>query len=175
MTDLLLDPNDTGEIPTQAGEATQNLAPYMENPPALRLALTEPTAEIRIPQTIAVVDEPVDMQRHLDAGFAQPIAPPERVDGFDGPQPPPPPLPPIPPSPDGFETARLNLLDSLAEAPAQVRVRRSVPYVMPADRKPFTGARHLRRSPRWTRWAVQAGVVLAAYAAGWITLWAVSF
>lgn len=174
MTDLMLDPNDTGEIPIQApGEATINLADQrtaiLDANHNLRSA--DPTAEIPV-----ITDaKPIDMQRHLDAGFAQPIAPPERVDGFDGPQPPPPPLPPIPPSPDGFETARLNLLDSLAEAPTQVRVRRSVPYVMPADRKPFTGARHLRRSPRWTRWAVQAGVVLAAYAAGWITLWAVSF
>jgi hypothetical protein len=98
MNDLLLDPNDTGEIPTAApgetltriyvGEATENLMPYADGlGPALRRSAADITGEL------VLIDVPL--------GF-----------GFDGPQAPPPPLPPIP-----DETARMSLLDSLGAGP----------------------------------------------------------
>lgn len=142
MTDLLLDPNDTGEIPAadttahiDLGETTRNLAPYMEHPPALRLAVTEPTAEISLPQTIAVIDEAdterlytlgevetAVMQRHLDAGFAAPIA------AWGEPLPAPIPLPPDPPVPApgkyvARHRARARWWTPLVEAYATVYAR----------------------------------------------------
>lgn len=98
MTDLLLDPNDTGEIPMTApgetltriyvGEATENLMPYADGlGPALRRSAADITGEL------VLIDVPL--------GF-----------GFDGPQAPPHPLPPIP-----DETARMSLLDSLGAGP----------------------------------------------------------
>jgi hypothetical protein len=77
-----------------------------------------------------------------DMAAAQPVAPWERV----------------------ADTERLSLLGSLGADLPEVafppRLRRSVPYVLPAHRAPWSGPRHAAPAPLWTRLAVAAGVAL---------------
>src|SRR3954468_19322142 len=100
MTDTLLKPDDTGDIPRPIGETririapgelTENLAEYVMTAPSFdaiprRVIEIAATVQFRIPETIGVVD-------------------------FDGPQKPPPPLPK---PKDLAETEQITLLTSLA-------------------------------------------------------------
>lgn len=166
MTDLITrDPNDTGEIPRlhgetririDVGEATQNLGEYVMTTPSFdaiprRVIEIDETVEIRIPQTIGLAGPqtpPPPLPKppsKYDMAAAQPIAPWERI----------------------VDTERLSLLGSMAGIDGDLRpavqpiLRRSVPYVMPAHRRPWSGPRHAKPAPPWARLAVVAGVAMA--------------
>lgn len=121
-----LSPRDTGEIEIGAAhpdERTQNLAPYASMlPPTLRRSDAATEVFDRIPATIGIVN-------------------------FDGPQSPPPPLPQPPKYADGGVIQPLFPLERVAGAadPQVQLLRRSVPYVPPAElRQP--GGRHRKPS-----------------------------
>jgi len=171
MTDLLLDydPNDTGEVARlpgeetvripgehrrriETGEPTQRIDPRLIKAPSFE-AVPRPVFEIddtvvyHLPPTIGIVP---------DLASAQPISPPERVAGAD-------------------DTVVQTLLQGLgADLPEDgdgvvfrrpcgiPRSRRSVPYVLPADRRPWSGARHAKPAPLWTRVAIVVGGAMAA-------------
>jgi hypothetical protein len=52
-------------------------------------------------------------------------------------------------------------------------LRRSVPYVMPADRKPWAGARHAKPAPLWARAALLVGGAMVAVAVAALAVLAV--
>jgi hypothetical protein len=174
MTDLLTqDPNDTGEIPTlvgetlrriDTGEATQRIDPRLIKAPSFdaipRKVFDLDDTVTYMPATIGIVD-------------------------LEGPQNPPPPLPKpprpaVPPKGALDDTERLSLLGSVAGLDGDLRaplprpatpihlpkpkpkLRRSVPYVMPADRRPWSGPRHAKPAPLWTRVAVVVGGAMVA-------------
>jgi hypothetical protein len=177
MTDTLLSPDDTGEIPQpvgetririETGEKTRNLR---EERDAI-LAATGRLRHFDAPPQSLVTGHGYDPEAH-----SGPI-----VDLFDtvtfritddlaGPQFPPPPLPPVPPAPPQYDmdTERLSLLGTMAGLDGDLysappTLRRSVPYVMPADRKPWAGARHAKPAPLWTRYAIGVGAVMVVWA-----------
>jgi hypothetical protein len=159
MTDLLIDrdPNDSGEIAR----------------PSVVAALTEPTAAMkRIAPPYTETSEPV---LRLYVTDEMPIYVPRSI---DGPQAPPPPLPPIPPGPvippristpepshaghlpptgpdeSGVIPMFVDVADRQAHAElGEYLLRRSVPYVLPADRPGWTVARHRRPSVWSQAWA----------------------
>lgn len=137
MTDTLLKPDDTGEIPTRiddlgieptadlrhhmhrrdtTSELTQNLAHEIAGLPPRRRPEADITAEFKL------IEPPLGLSA-VDLAVAQPIAPWERVVDITSPSGPatPPPVPDgpiIPPRPSAAETERLTLLGSLgAELP----------------------------------------------------------
>lgn len=101
MTTYTTDRADSGEIPrydSLGDDPTRNLAAERDLILASthRLRLDDPTCDIPV-----VEDDEPTMRQHLDAGFAQPIAPLERVitGELSGPQIPPTPDPVPPPPP----------------------------------------------------------------------------
>lgn len=162
MTDLLTrDPNDTGEIPrADPGQTTCNLAPYEADlPPVLRRPDVTGEFPAYHPETIAVVeprgcrrvvpnDEDFDFDPdpttphpdplppppppRPDQGAAQPIAPLERVIDFGR-----------------FERSTIRV--------GAYGLRKSVPYVLPADREPWTKPRHRRPAAPARAWAWMRG------------------
>lgn len=165
MTDTLIDydPNDTGDIPRPIGEKrivislgddpTRNLAEYARNSP----------------QFTAVPRRQIDMDDTV-------IYLPETI-GLAGPQSPPPPLPPIPPRPKYdmaaaqpiapwervADTEQLtgSLGADLPEVPfPPLKLRKSVPYVLPAGRAPWAGPRHAAPAPLWARLSIAVGLSL---------------
>lgn len=120
MTDLLLKPEDTGDIPrTDAvGEGTRNLAPYVRNLP--------PTNVLRLYFTN-------ELPLYVPTGGCRTVVPNDEDFQRPGTPPPPRPLPAPgpPPKPSGM---------------GEYRERRSVLYVMP-QRRPFAYAG--RHRPGW--------------------------
>jgi hypothetical protein len=164
MTDLI-DRADSGDIHRPigedrifihrrdtTGEDTQNLGKYFR-PDA-------PFGYLR--KTINIDDTVVYM--------------PETI-GLAGPQDPPPPLPPQPVPPKYDMTATVD--GELAPAgPGEVTerllLRKSVPYVIPADARRWSRARHAKTIPPWVvRLAIAAGVVVLAGAYAGLVLAAV--
>jgi hypothetical protein len=181
IDDLGLEPtrNLAAERDRLLGEQTQNIGPYAEfSRPIRRPDLTgELPALIDVPLGLSggnlagPQSPPPPLPRpprpaapgkvsNINLGAAQPIAPWERVAaaptewltllgtvvGLDGelreaPLPRPIPYPPKPPLP-------------------KPKLRRSVPYVLPADRAEWSYPRHAAPAPLWTRLAVAAGLAL---------------
>lgn len=181
MTDLITrGPNDTGDIPlgigeqrtvilrTTPGETTQNLAGWDADLPPFRRPEHDETREMHLIAAPYGLSHPRDLA---------------------GPQNPPPPLPPTPPAPTKYDmaaaqplwplervagaddTAVHTILGSLTAtidgelAQAAPPLRRSVPYAIPADARPWSGPRHAAPAPVWTRWAIGVGVLLAIWSA----------
>jgi hypothetical protein len=154
MTDTLLSPDDTGEIPQPVGETriridtgeqTRNLAEYV---------ITAPSFDA-IPRRVFEMDDTV-------------IYMPETI-GLAGPQSPPPPLPPVPPAPPQYDmdTERLSLLGTVAGLDGDLysappTLRRSVPYVIPADARRWSRPRHAKPAPLWARAALLVGGAMVA-------------
>jgi hypothetical protein len=156
MTDTLLSPDDTGEIPQPVGE-TRIRIDTGEKTQIIDPRLIKAPSFDAIPRRVFEMDDTV-------------IYMPETI-GLAGPQSPPPPLPPVPPAPPQYDmdTERLSLLGTVAGLDGDLHsapptLRRSVPYVMPADRKPWAGARHAMPAPRWTRYAIGVGAVMVVWA-----------
>ena len=138
MTDTLLDPNDTGEIPRlvgetririDTGEATQNLAEYARVMPPMaaipRRVFDLDDTVIYMPETIGVVgldDKPYPKPPYplppnpkYDLAAAQPVAPWERV----------------------VDTGRLTILGSLTAAPdGELRPAAPGPFPVPLPPTP---------------------------------------
>jgi hypothetical protein len=181
MTDTIaIDRADSGEIPRlvigeqrtiimrrDTGEATQNLSPYLIPSGPFPIPLRHNDA---IPESL-VTGHGYDPEAHPG-----PIV--DLVDtvtfGLAGPQSPPPPQPPaprpsVPPQYGADETQVQTILHSLtatvdgelAPAVPPLKLRRSVPYVMPADRAPWFGPRHRKPAPLWTRVAITVGGAMA--------------
>lgn len=163
MTGTVLDydPNDTGDIPPCEGlgdEPTRNLR-------AERDAILAATGRLR--HLDAIPDSLVTGHGYDPEAHPGPIV--DMVDtvtfgitgDLAGPQSPPPPLPKPPPTKDDPAETGGNLFGGLGEHLPEVPLRRSVPYVMPDDRKPWTGARHAAPAPAWTKWAIGVGLLLA--------------
>jgi hypothetical protein len=166
MTDTLLKPDDTGDIPRPIGETririapgelTENLAEYVMTAPSFdaiprRVIEIDDTVQFRIPETIGVVDcldgnpqpkptKPLPPPPKYDMAAAQPVAPWGRV----------------------ADTEQLTVLGSLGADLPEVPfppLRKSVPYVLPADRKPWSGPRHAAPAPLWARVSIAAGLAM---------------
>jgi len=169
MTDLATrDPNDTGDIPrpigeecivirrTDLGEATQNLGEYVMLAPSFNA----------IPRRVIDIDDTVT---YMPATI-----------GLAGPQSPPPPLPrpPRPSVPPQYDMAATVDGELVPAGPGEVterlKVRKSVPYVIPADARRWSRARHAKPIPAWVvRLAIAAGVVVLAGAYAGLVLAAV--
>jgi len=184
MTDILLDPNDSGEcvrlvgetthhitaeqraqiiadapMPDAPGEATQNLNPYLipTNPWPVVIRREVEDTEIVIAETIAVVDLPLTASADLAA--AQPVAPWERVVGPE-------------------DTAVHSILDSLAgpqKPPPPLpkpKLSRSVPVAAMVDREPpgwpqraaYKGRRRKPEERRVSPWVALAAVLVVGLA-----------
>jgi hypothetical protein len=162
MTIELLDydPSDTGDIPvgetariiTAAererliGEKTENLGQYAR-PDApfgfLRKTIQiDDTVTFHSPITPAVGADETVVHTILDSLAGVTVG----IDGeLEGPQKPPPPLPK---PPKGAH-----------------ELRRSVPYVLPADRREWSYPRHAKPAPAWTKWSIGVGALLVIWAA----------
>jgi hypothetical protein len=186
MTDTLLSPDDTGEIPQpvgetririETGEKTRNLR---EERDAI-LAATGRLRHFDAPPQSLVTGHGYDPEAH-----SGPI-----VDLFDtvtfritddlaGPQSPPPPLPPVPPAPPQYDmdTERLSLLGTVAGLDGDLysappTLRRSVPYVIPADARRWSRPRHAKPAPLWARAALLVGGAMVAVAVAALAVLAV--
>jgi hypothetical protein len=84
------------------------------------------------------------------------------------------PHPPAPAADDVTELIERTMaeIDGEPYAPQRVpmRLRKSMPYVMPDDRAPWFGARHRRPAPAWTRWAIAVGTLLVIWSAAMLAV-----
>jgi hypothetical protein len=146
MTDTLIDHADSGDIHRtpgetrmriDTGEATQRIDPRLIKAPSYeaiprRVIDIDDTVRFALPKSINL---DLDELRATVDGELRPAAP--------GPRP----TPPLPKPP--------------AKADKHVlRLRKSVPYVLPDDRAPWSAPRHAA-PPLWARLAVAAGLALA--------------
>lgn len=189
MTDILLDPNDTGEIPrydSLGDDPTRNLREERD-------AILAATGRLRhhdpVPTSL-VTGHGYDPEAH----HGPVIEMDETVlfhapNDLAGPQNPPPPLPPVPPTQPKYDMAAAQplwplervagaeetqvhtILHSLTAtvdgelAEAEPTLRRSVPYVIPANARPWSRPRHRAPAPAWTRYAIGVGAVMVVWAA----------
>jgi hypothetical protein len=108
-------------------------------------------------KTVRLVDDILGLDDRPYPPVPPPLPPqPKGFTPITRPEPPKPTPPPVPGPPPKWA-------QSSAEHPP-VLLRRSVPYVMPAHRARGRGGLHRAPAPRWTRYAIGVGAVMAVWA-----------
>jgi hypothetical protein len=174
MTDLI-DRADSGDIHRPIGEDrtvilrrdtttedTRNLAHEIAGLPPRRRPAADETVRMRLIEPALGLNHH-DMARVIEIDDTVTFG----LAGPQGPAPAPkPPRPSVPPQYDMTATVDGELVPAgPGEVTERLILRRSVPYVIPADAEPWFGARHRRPAPAWTRWAIGVGTLAVIWSA----------